>query len=58
MRDYDYAYDHTKPPARDFPLFLDRETGADRDPDRYRDHVALRSRKRLLAHEKQAGESH
>jgi hypothetical protein len=52
MRDYDYAYDHTKPPAKDFPLFLDRETGLDRDTDVYREHVALRSRKRLLPHEK------
>ncbi len=52
MRDYDYAYDHTKPPARDFPLFLDRETGLDHDPGLYRDHVAKHRRKRLVAHEK------
>jgi hypothetical protein len=25
MRNYTYAYDHTKPPAADFPLFLDRK---------------------------------
>jgi hypothetical protein len=52
LRDYDYAYDHTKPPAKDFPLFLDRETGLDHDPDKYRDHVAKSRRKRMLAHEK------
>jgi hypothetical protein len=52
MRDYDYAYDHTKPPAKDFPLFLDRETGLDHDPGKYRDHVAKSRRKRMLAHEK------
>ncbi len=52
MRDYDYAYDHTKPPAKDFPLFLDRETGLDHDPGRYHDRVAKHRRKRLLAHEK------
>jgi hypothetical protein len=57
MRDYDYAYDHTKPPAQDFPLFLDRETGLDYDPDKYRDHVAKGRRKRMLAHEKWAEES-
>ena len=52
MRDYDYAYDHTKPPARDFPLFLDRETGLDHDPGRYHERVAKSRRKRMLAHEK------
>jgi hypothetical protein len=52
MRSYSYAYDHTKPPAADFPLFLDRDTGLDHDPDRYPDHVAVSRRKRLLAHEK------
>jgi hypothetical protein len=52
MRSYSYAYDHTKPPAADFPLFLDRETGLDHDPGKYPDHVALHRRKRLLAHEK------
>ncbi len=38
MRSYDQAYQNTKPPAADFPLFLDRETGLDRDPDLYREH--------------------
>jgi hypothetical protein len=52
MRSYSYAYDHTKPPASDFPLFLDRDTGLDHDPDRYLPHVPRGRRKRLLAHEK------
>jgi ectoine hydroxylase-related dioxygenase (phytanoyl-CoA dioxygenase family) len=52
MRSYSYAYDHTKPPAADFPLFLDRETGLDHDPGTYPDRIALNRRKRLLAHEK------
>lgn len=47
MRSYDNAYHNAKPPAEDFPLFLDRETGADRDADRYQEHVALHRRKRL-----------
>jgi Phytanoyl-CoA dioxygenase (PhyH) len=51
MRSYAYPYNHAKPPADDFPLFLDRETGADRDPDAYREHVALERRKRKLADE-------
>jgi len=52
MRSYKYAYDHTKPPAADFPLFLDRETGLDHDPGRYPDRIALSRRKRMLPHEK------
>jgi hypothetical protein len=52
MRSYSHAYDHTKPPAADFPLFLDRDTGLDHDPGKYPDHVAQHRRKRLLAHEK------
>lgn len=52
MRSYRHAYDHTKPPAADFPLFLDRESGRDYDPGHYPDHVQLHRRKRLLAHEK------
>jgi hypothetical protein len=52
MRSYSYAYDHTKPPASEFPLFLDRETGLDHDPDKYHPRVARGRRKRLLAHEK------
>jgi len=46
MRSYDNAYSNAKPPASDFPLFLDRETGLDRDPDAYRDDVKLHRRKR------------
>lgn len=49
MRSYPYPYSHAKPPADDFPLYLDRATGADRDPGVYRDHVALERRKRKLA---------
>ena len=46
MRSYDNAYSNAKPPASDFPLFLDRETGLDRNPDAYRDDVKLHRRKR------------
>src|SRR2546430_11080463 len=41
MRSYAKAFSHAKPPPEDFPLFLDRDSGADREPDRYRDHVRL-----------------
>jgi ectoine hydroxylase-related dioxygenase (phytanoyl-CoA dioxygenase family) len=51
MRSYDYPYTHAKPPAEDFPLYLDRVTGFDHDPGRYADHVKLERRKRLLADE-------
>ncbi|MEE2658876.1 MAG: phytanoyl-CoA dioxygenase family protein [Candidatus Latescibacterota bacterium] len=47
MRSYDHAYHNAKPPTSDFPLFLDRETGEDRDPDSYSDHVQLNRRKRI-----------
>ena len=43
---YTNAYSNAKPPASDFPLFLDRETGLERDPDAYRDDVKLHRRKR------------
>ena len=33
MRSYRNPYDRTKPPADDFPLYLDRETGLDHDLD-------------------------
>jgi hypothetical protein len=33
MRSYKNPYDRTKPPAEDFPLYLDRETGLDHDLD-------------------------
>ncbi len=55
MRSYpDYPYANAKPPAQDFPLFLDRHTGNDRDTDCYREHVELHRRKRLTFHEKLA----
>ena len=41
-----------QPPASEFPLYLDRETGEDRDPDLYRDHVKLERRKRTTAAER------
>ena len=52
MRSYTNAYHSAKPPAEDFPLFLDRETGSDSDPDLYRGHVKLHRRKRLTGAEK------
>ncbi len=33
MRSYGHPYDRTKPPASDFPLYLDRDTGMDHDED-------------------------
>jgi hypothetical protein len=33
MRSYRNPYDRTKPPADDFPLYLDRDTGLDHDLD-------------------------
>jgi hypothetical protein len=52
MRSYATAYNHAKPPPEDYPLFLDRDSGADREPDRYRDHVRLLHRKRATAWER------
>lgn len=54
MRSYRYGYDWAKPPASDFPLYLDRETGLASDPNAYADHVALHRRKRKTFHEKLA----
>ena len=55
MRSYHHAYDHAKPPEADYPLFLDRETGLDRDPgDMYLPHVSLARRKRKVMPEKVA----
>jgi hypothetical protein len=48
MRSYRSAYDRTKPPAEDFPLYLDRETGLDHDPDADLE-VPLSIRKRRTA---------
>jgi hypothetical protein len=53
MRSYEDPYACTKPPAEDFPLYLDRVTGLDHDGDAevgYANHL----RKRLVAHEKSA----
>jgi hypothetical protein len=52
MRSYDKAYFNHRPPASEFPLFLDRDTGLDRDPGTTREDVALHIRKRLTAAEK------
>ena len=52
MRSYEQAYSHAKPPPEDFPLFLDRQTGADREPGKYRDLVRLFHRKRTAAWER------
>lgn len=47
MRSYTHAYAYAKPPASEFPLFLERETGLDHDPDAYREDVQLHRRKRM-----------
>jgi len=47
MRSYRHPYDNQKPPAGDVPLYLERDTLADRDPGKYRDPVELHRRKRL-----------
>jgi hypothetical protein len=52
MRSYEWSYHNAKPPAKEFPLFLDRDTGLDSDEGTYRDHVQLQRRKRLTAAEK------
>nr|CAA9235532.1 hypothetical protein AVDCRST_MAG63-1176 [uncultured Armatimonadetes bacterium] len=51
MRSYKDPYARTKPPAEDFPLYRDRDTGLDHDPDADLD-VPLAIRKRRVAHEK------
>ena len=51
MRSYSYGYYRAKPPAEDFPLFLDRETGSDSDTDADTP-VPLKQRKRRTMHEK------
>ena len=50
MRSYDGGYARTKPPASEFPLFLDRETGE--ASDGVGSEVALHRRKRLTTIEK------
>lgn len=54
MRSYNHAYHNAKPPASDFPLFLDRDTGSETDADKYLDHVQLHRRKRQTMHERMA----
>lgn len=56
MRSYAHPYDWAKPQADQFPLFLHRHTGNDRDPGVYPDHVQLHRRKRKVAHEKAAAD--
>jgi hypothetical protein len=55
MRSYDDAYQWAKPAADQFPLFLDRQSGADRDAGVYREHVELHRRKRRTFAERQQG---
>ena len=52
MRSYSHAYHNAKPPASEFPLFLDRETASDYDENMYRKHVKLHRRKRRTRVEK------
>jgi hypothetical protein len=52
MRSYEHAYDWAKPAPDQFPLYLDRDTGSDRDEGVYPPHVELHRRKRLTMHEK------
>ena len=52
MRSYGYPYANAKPPKEDFPLYLDRDTGLDRDEGLYHGRVSLDRRKRKVAHEK------
>ncbi|HCL31786.1 MAG TPA: hypothetical protein DIC52_25570 [Candidatus Latescibacteria bacterium] len=46
MRSYEHGYSHAKPPASEFPLFLDRDTGTATDDGVYREDVQLHRRKR------------
>ena len=46
MRSYEHGYNHAKPPASEFPLFLDRDTGTATDDGVYREDVQLHRRKR------------
>ena len=55
MRSYDDPYGWAKPRADQFPLYLDRETGEDRDAGVYPPHVELHRRKRRTFAEKRGG---
>jgi hypothetical protein len=55
MRSYERAFSHAKPPPEDVPLFLDRDTGADREPGHYRPHIHLLHRKRTTGWERLRG---
>ena len=46
MRDYWSPYLAVLTPEEDFPMYLDRETGADRDRDKFREEIILERRKR------------
>ena len=52
MRSYSHAYHNAKPPASEFPLFLERDTGTEEDLDAYQGHVQLHRRKRQTMHER------
>ena len=54
MRSYSNAYHNAKPPASDFPLFLEREAGIEADEGAYLEHVQLHRRKRQTMHERLA----
>ena len=54
MRSYGHAYHNAKPPASEFPLFLDRQTGSESDSDAYSEHVQLHRRKRQTVSERLA----
>jgi hypothetical protein len=52
MRSYDHAYHNAKPPASEFPLYVDRDSQEDHDPGMYREHVQRHRRKRITTAEK------
>ena len=54
MRSYSNAYHNAKPPASEFPLFLERDTGIETDEGAYLEHVQLNRRKRMTMPERLA----
>ena len=52
MRSYRNAYHNAKPPASEFPLFLERDTQTEADEDAYLEHVQLHRRKRMTMPER------